>query len=111
MQSGNSDVLLWLLKDHALDASICDSLGRSASHTAASMGSSHALQCLHENKQLSFEPAEDNTTPLHAAARVGSVDCVLLLLAAGHPVAVADSQGSSPLHVAALEQHVVYNCP
>jgi ankyrin repeat protein len=70
------------------------------------MGSLHMLQCLHLNKQLSFEPDNSNSTPLHLAASRGSVDCVQVLLSAGHPTVVTDSHGCSPLHVACMEQHL-----
>lgn len=105
IQSGKEDVLIWLLKDLYLNALLPDNFGRTATHIAANMCSLHALQSLHECKQLSFDPAEDGSTPLHIAARLDCIDAVQLLLAAGHPTAVADSHGSSPLHVAAMEQN------
>lgn len=67
------------------------------------MGSVHMLQCLHLNKRLSFTADENNSTPLHLAAHLGSVDCVQVLLAAGHPIVATDSHGCTPLHVACME--------
>lgn len=104
VQSGNCDVLQWLICDLGLDSHTPDSFGRSATHIAASMGSVHMLQNLHLNKRLSFDPDENGSTPLHLAARHGSVDCVQVLLAAGHPSVATDSLGCSPLHVACMER-------
>ncbi len=99
-------MLLWLLKDNALSALLPDSLGRTATHTAANKCSLHALQTLHKFRQLCFHPADDGSTPLHIAARMGAIDVAQLLLAAGHPMDVLDSQGNSPLHTAALEHNL-----
>lgn len=107
VQSGNTDLLKWLLKDLGLHASSTDSMGRTATHTAAQMGSLHMLQCLHLNKQLSFSPDQSNSTPLHLAASHGSVDCVQVLLSAGHPTVVTDANGCSPLHLACSERHMM----
>jgi ankyrin repeat protein len=107
VQSGNSDLLNWLLKDLAMLAAARDSLGRTATHTAAMMGSLHMLQCLHLNKQLSFSSDDNQSTPLHLAAFHGNVDCVQVLLSAGHPTVVTDAHGCSPLHVACTEQHLL----
>ncbi len=106
VQSGNTDILQWLLANLELDASVPDSLGRTATHTAASMGSAHMLQCLHANKRLSFTADENGSTPLHLAAHRGSVDCVQVLLAAGHPTVATDSHGCIPLHVACAEHNM-----
>jgi ankyrin repeat protein len=106
IQGGSDDVLLWLLKDHSLSALLPDNLGRTATHIAANKCSLHALQTLHEFRQLCFNPAEDGSTPLHIAARMDGIDVAQLLLAAGHPMDVSDLQGNSPLHVAAREQHL-----
>jgi serine/threonine-protein phosphatase 6 regulatory ankyrin repeat subunit A len=105
VQSNSADVLMWLLKDRNLSGLLDDNLGRTATHIAASMSSLHALHNLHECKQLCFDSAQDGSTPLHLAARTDGISCVQLLIAAGHPTAVFDSQGSSPMHIAALEQN------
>jgi ankyrin repeat protein len=107
VQSGNSDLLNWLLKDLGMHAAARDSMGRTSTHVAALTGSLHMLQCLHLNKQLSFSSDDNQSAPLHLAAFHGSVDCVQVLLSAGHPTVVTDSHGCSPLHVACLEQHLL----
>ncbi len=61
------------------------------------------LQCLHCHKQLSFSPDESNCYPLHLVAIKGNIDCAKVLLACGHPVNAADSQGCSALHLACTE--------
>jgi ankyrin repeat protein len=106
VQGGNIDILNWLLKNLSFDAKIIDSLGRTATHIAASMGSTHMLQCLHLHQQLSFSPDFSSTTPLHLASSLGNTDCVKWLLSAGHPIDIMDAEGRSALHLAALEAHL-----
>jgi len=43
--------------------------------------------------------------PLHIAARMGSVDSVLLLLQHGADVEAVTKDGYTPLHIAAKEGH------
>ena len=50
-------------------------------------------------------PECDGWTPLHFAARTGSVEAVRLLLVAGAQVNVRDSKGITPLHRALLPKH------
>ncbi len=106
VQSGNADLLQWLLKDCGLDATIPDGLGRTGTHIASSMGSLHMLQCLHANRQLSFSPDESSCYPLHLVARNGSVDCAKVLLACGHPPHATDAQGCGALHLACTEHNL-----
>jgi len=48
-----------------------------------------------------FTPDAEGVTPLHNAVESNSVDCVKLLLNAGHPVNPKTQAGSTPLHMAA----------
>ena len=80
--------------------------GDTLTHRAAGAGHAHVVAALLERNANATKKNDAGETPLHAAAAVGSIECVRLLLAVRGVSALArDNLGRMPLHAAAANGH------
>ncbi len=99
-----------LLLDHDADPDATDRWGRTPLHIAAGENAGAALQILLEQGaalQILLEQGaahmaadDEGQTPLHHAARAGSVQAAQILLDAGADPVARDRDGKTPLHTA-----------
>lgn len=83
-----------------------DSIGRTALHWAAYMGSVQNIDVLLRCGANPNSTDYTSTTPLHAAAGLGSVACVDALINGGASMDPRDRFGATPLHYASAQGHM-----
>uniref|UniRef100_A0A8C5M6Z3 Ankyrin repeat domain 24 n=1 Tax=Leptobrachium leishanense TaxID=445787 RepID=A0A8C5M6Z3_9ANUR len=91
-----------LLSKKKLQSHKLDSTGRSALHTAASLGHTDCLHVILSHQAQILAPDSTGLLALHLAAQNGNADCVVLILQEGCPVDVCDGHGRTALHHAAV---------
>uniref|UniRef100_A0A3P8SVP2 Uncharacterized protein n=1 Tax=Amphiprion percula TaxID=161767 RepID=A0A3P8SVP2_AMPPE len=107
-QQGHADTVIQLLQGKA-DPKVKDRQGRTALHwAAASQEESRVVDLLLSAKTNPNITDNEKKTALHVAAAAGKVDAVTSLLSHKAKAGTRDMDGSTPLHYAAADAHLVF---
>ncbi|XP_078396900.1 ankyrin repeat domain 53 [Cetorhinus maximus] len=106
---GRMECLKVLVEEHHMDVNLTNPNSWSPIHLVLNKECQpRALECLKYLLSVGADPnvqTNDGLTPLHQAAEVGLLDCIITLVEAGAKVKVRDSRGHRPIDLAKIWGH------
>ncbi|XP_059507652.1 ankyrin repeat domain-containing protein 53 [Stegostoma tigrinum] len=107
--NGRLECLKMLVEDYQMDVNFANPNGWSPIHLILNKECRfRALKCLQYLLQIGADPnvqTHQGLTPLHQAAEIGLLDCVMALVRAGAKVKAKDSRGHRPIDLAKIYGH------
>ncbi|XP_038648930.1 ankyrin repeat domain-containing protein 53 [Scyliorhinus canicula] len=108
-RNGRLECLKVLVEDYNMDVNLANPKGWSPIHLILNKECQfRALKCLKYLLSIGADPnvqTNDGLTPLHQAAEVGLLNCIIALVEAGADVMVPDSSGHRPHQLAKIWCH------
>ncbi|XP_078081214.1 ankyrin repeat domain 53 [Mustelus asterias] len=106
---GRLECLKVLVEDYHMDVNLANPKGWRPIHLILNKECQfRALKCLKYLLSIGADPnlqTNDGITPLHQAAEVGLLDCIIALVQAGAKVKTRDSRGHRPIDLAKIWGH------